>query len=226
MFHLPLGAWKGRRLFALRAASDQFRSLGIRSGDFIVVEPGPKERHSQIVLARSDQGMNLRRIDHHEQGRDCGSLPLPFPEATGRTIGTVLGVARPTSSGHLRPLGQAAKGPQTQNSRVPYKTRPTKEARGDESPASLERVEELRDQLRAWGAWVDQRTQGMTDGSPLQESWTRLETGLRTLIECLEATQNPRLTAALLREASLTVRTIRGEMARARMVEDNRRLCA
>ncbi len=230
MFGLPLGAWRGRRLFALRVSSDRFSSLGIRTGDYLVVEPGAREREGQIVVRRSSTGITLHRVQTPEIDESADSLPLPFPaQGPGRgtrTIGSLIGVARPTPSGSLQPLGQprSSVSQAPAFSRAPHRRQIQKE---EDSAGFLatERIEELRGQLQAWGAWIEQKSQQFSPASRTVEGWRRLETGLRTLIECLEATRNPRLKFALFREANVTVRMIRGEISLQRMSQPER-LCA
>jgi hypothetical protein len=225
MFGLPLGSWQSRHLFALRASSDRFAELGIKNGDYLIIEPGGFEREGQVVLSRSSKGTSLRRIPRPMGPDNDPSLWLPLRERNGgagreRTVGRLLGVARRTDSGRLRPLGRREHSRSTQ----PAGPR-LAESRSEPEGQMLDSVAERARKLLAWQEWIDVHAGDLAENSTTVEGWRRLENGLHTLIECLEVAHSPRLIQALFREAGAALRAIHGEMSRHRMAGVSR-LCA
>lgn len=106
---LPLGAWHKRRLYALRVGGATFESLGIRLGDFLIVEPGVRERPGQTVVTKKRAALSLKRIPPlRPVPRLPNVLELPLgsrgTHSSITVVGTVIGVIRPTGTGALKPV--------------------------------------------------------------------------------------------------------------------------
>ncbi len=63
---LAAGSWKRRHLYALRTTTTAFKDIGLKIGDFLIVEPGPRESPGHLVLRRTPQGLRLRLLPRHE----------------------------------------------------------------------------------------------------------------------------------------------------------------
>ncbi|MFT4570960.1 MAG: hypothetical protein ACI8TX_001647 [Hyphomicrobiaceae bacterium] len=230
MFGLTLGAWKGRRLFVVRASNDRFAPMGIRGGDYLVIEPGACEREGQIVLRRTTDGLSLSRVPTATADPMADSLWLPFRQNNDRprttTVGSLIGVARTTPSGNLQPLGRSTRhSSSSSRSEIAYRKRVPPQQNPQNTASTQDRIGELQKRLTAWTAWIEQSAVSLAPDSQTVVGWRRLGTGLRTLIECLEVAHSPRLASALLREARTTLRTMESEASRHRMADVDR-ICA
>ena len=84
---LPSGAWKKRRLFALRVLTDAHDDAGISRGALIVVEPGARATPGRLVLVRRDSDLTIQKVEYDGRGRTviASAAPgaLPFPTDSG-----------------------------------------------------------------------------------------------------------------------------------------------
>lgn len=212
---LPPGAWQRRRLFALRLTGGNMPSLGLREGDFLIVEPGAKEQPGTIVVTRSGGTCSARRVPsaHHPNGqaRIPTVLELPLrersrPHQAAHVIGTVLGHLRPSPEGVLRPVplvGIRRRTPRPGAVRLHEQVagivdprHPAKEALQPGQPD----LAEIRRAEHRWHHWIEQaRSQGLD--RERTSRLDRLDHALTALCECLERTRTGPLQSALREEA-------------------------
>jgi len=209
---LPAGAWQKRRLYALRARTDAFRSVGVGIGDVVVVEPGAREQPGQIVLVRGPNGLALRRLANHPRGTMSSVLELPLRDRDERdfhrVVGTVLAVLRPTGTGALRPARPSARRPHaTVGARAPSRT--TAMRAPNESGSE---IEDLRRSLQRSRLRLDAACGHMDPHDFARAS--RLVAGLSALVDCLGHARSTGLRAALLAEAKATAQMVTADLAR------------
>jgi len=207
---LPPGAWQKRRLFALRVAADRFESLGVRSGDFVIVEPGARERPGQLVVTRQTGTLSIKRLPTAiPAGRLPSVLELPFRRSpskdAARVVGTVLGVIRPTGTGALKPIRTTSSGSHRKCGSTSLSE--TQDAQphaldltgNDSKAARLQRILE-----------ASQPVTRITEGSRVCRDFSeRWRARLSTLLLCQARAHDPRIRAALLDEAASAARHLR-----------------
>ncbi len=206
---LPPGAWQKRRLYALKVGGETFESLGIRIGDFLIVEPGARERPGQTVVTKNSSILSIRRIPLPSPSNQIPSvLELPLRQRTAkspaRVIGTVIGVIRPTGSGALKPVLTAARpsarrtrrDPDVVSSRQSPGERPSRrDPRSDDArSASLRRF-----LTESWPLAGSIAGDGLGAQGDASERW-RLR--LSALLRCEQQATDPRIRGALLDEAA------------------------
>ncbi len=212
---LPSGAWRRRRLYALKARSSAFKDIGILQGDSMIVEPGARVRPTNLLVVRDGDDVTVRRYDSAfslatpHQPR-VARQPSLFPMATVRSgvVGTVVGILRRDAAGRLRTVPLPAG---TTDNRPVRGTLRSKRAQAELD--RIDRVESLEKQLGNWGGWVQRndRTLGrMSDAMP--EFCKGLGERMATLLECMRQTSGERLFRALLNE----VQSVQSEMERVR----------
>jgi hypothetical protein len=227
---LPDGAWKSRRLVALRVQSDSLSRFGVHHGDYLIVEPGAQANLNRLVVIRDGSVIGLRRVRLDAMGRCilCGVDPeaLPFEQTSGKrghVIGRVIAVLpqRRTHNGTpLRFLERHPSGTQRGAARAPavseqYRSQPIKRRRFQGLAA---REETLLGTLRRWARWAERRL-ARSDGveAPRLDNLGRR---LRTLVACIEKADEPHLRSALIREAESTARVIAGCAGDGRRIRD------
>ncbi|HEY2772936.1 MAG TPA: S24 family peptidase [Candidatus Binatia bacterium] len=223
---LPLGAWQKRRLYALKLRGDSFAYLGLRPGDYVIVEPGSSEQPGRIVVTRGPQGLALRRIaqPHHGGDRHLPTvLELPLREKISsrseRVVGSVIGQLRSTGTGALRPIviaGSRRRRPL--RSGAPGHIRDAASLAGcaPSPPCEAPAVEpgDLEKVRLRWRSWLDRRHGDGQDAvaGAAYDRLERLDASLATLCDCLARTHSPGLRAALAEEADAVVSAIEQEM--------------
>jgi hypothetical protein len=216
---LPPGAWHRRRLFALHLRGSSFGYLGLRQGDYLIVEPGAREQPGSIVVTRSSSGTSLRRIPLPApvEHRMPTVLELPLrekaPSTNTRVVGSVLGVLRETGTGALRPASLSASRSAARR-RAPgsgARLTPPPQREASRAPVSLDYVFDMH---ARWKNWIHLRRAAETaTATPSQlERWERLDSSLSTLCDCLRRTHSPGLREALAAEAAAVVSAIHSEM--------------
>lgn len=215
---LPAGAWQKRRLYALKVRRETFETLGIRIGDFLIVEPGARERPGQMVVTKGRTSLSIRRIPLPTPSTQIPSvLELPLrhraAESPARIVGTVIGVIRPTGSGALKPVLNAAR-PSLHRTRRGNSVRPCpgpplarRDLHGDD--ATVAGLRRLLAESRPLRGSIDENGFGVQ-----VETWERWRLRLSTLLSCQELARDPKVRAALLDEAAnvalLATRVCRG----------------
>ncbi len=186
---LPDGAWKRRRLYALRARSAGFKELGVMPGDYLIVEPGQRIRPFQLVVLKDKGRVSVSRAGTDALNRSVSvaaqqTAPLPFRSAEGdrpaRVVGTVVGLLRRGDDGSVRAVKMNRRG--------------SGESGNAETIASVER------KLGQWCAWVDSRVEEGVDDSTALARWRGLSLQLATLLKCLKNSRSKRLFDALCSE--------------------------
>jgi len=202
---LPRGAWKSRRLFALRVRSAAYRESSIHPGDHLIVEPGAQVGPDRIVVVRDGSALALRRVRLDATGRsvlgmvDPSTLPFAERPNAGRehVIGRVIAVlpagrlSSAVRDGAIEPLGRRRPTPDSQPRRAAMATRGHGASRRTRSQ-DLAAV----DAWAAWSAKMSQRAAG--DEAVLLYDLT---CELRTLRACMATTTDEHLYEALLAEA-------------------------
>jgi len=210
---LPPGAWQRRRLYALRLKGCAFTALGLRPGDFLIVEPGGREQPGKLVVTRGTDGPSLKRVAlPAASSRMPTVLELPLRERTSRSyvVGAVLGVLRPTGTGALRPVGQRRPRSDRKNAGLQSIAKPAPDATVEES-FSLNYLLQMQAEWREWLRVARQLRCGFAS-APNSDRWERLDASLATLCDCLVRTHSPALRTALAAEAQAVATAIRDEM--------------
>ncbi len=191
---LPKGAWRRRRLFALRVAAPGFPELGVGRGDFLIVEPGQQANCDHLVVVRQDGTLLLRRVIGRGRGRrsilmppESGTLPLPLPGLPPDVVGTVIGV-----------LGKGFSNPGQAHLPVSAATAPTAVLRAFNA-------KRLESNLRQWWVWVGRPSVPSAGGPRYYRYRQMLGERLRILSSCMERANNRHLHAALLSEANRVI---------------------
>ena len=70
---LDSSLYRGRHLFALRVQGDSMRGAGILDGDLVAVHRTPEVRSRQIIVARLDDEVTVKR--YRQDGRMVWLLP-------------------------------------------------------------------------------------------------------------------------------------------------------
>jgi hypothetical protein len=204
---LPTGAWKRRRLYALRARSATFRELGIQPGDYLIVEPGERIRPSQLVLVREQGRTTLARAGLGALERNLTlprhqTAPLPFTSqalsGVARVVGTVVGLLRRQEGGNVRA--------------VSLKKRPA----ADQKAADTDTVADLQARLGQWCAWVEAQSNRGVDAGTLAR-WRGLSLRLATLLKCMKTARSARFFDALSGEIGEVLGLMAGQAADTRL---------
>ncbi len=214
---LPAGAFKKRRLYALRLLSESLPLLGAARGDHLIVEPGRRLEDGRMAVVRAGAALTVRRVTRDPAGRlllapaDPELLPFPTPPGRQTVVGTVIGTVSSTD-GRLR---LAAKGQREGPVRKGLARAQPARRSARRSPGPGEKPELARDRLLAnlemWRSWQARPAGGSS------RHYQRLESRLSTLLLCMEQTGSDApsgLAAALVREADSVVRDM-GRAARA-----------
>jgi len=213
---LPRGAWRSRRLFALRVQSDSFSRFGVHRDDYLIVEPGAQANVNRLVVVRDGPVIGLRRVRLDAMGRcvlghvDPEALPFEEP-SRGRVIGRVIaalphGSGRRIGASHFSPAAPARSALELRPLTAP--NTPSKPRPGGHlaSEQSVSQDGVLIGILRRWARWSEQR---MSAGRNFEARGTdSLARRLRTLVACIDKSDEPQLRRALIREANSTARAI------------------
>jgi len=209
---LPDGAWKKRRLFALRTMTDAHAEAGIPKGAQIVVEPGARTAPGRLVLVKDGTaGLTIRRVEYDDKGRTVmrpaapGMLPFPSDGSRKQVMGTIIGVlprarvaGRSVSSGR-RPPTDCATQPRHQEKTVA-------QAEHERAAAILNRDMEI------WSSNSSTLFGRASRGA--QARWRALAGRLRVIASCLEVAHQKSLYGALVEEANRIIAAMRRELCR------------
>jgi SOS-response transcriptional repressor LexA len=210
---LPPGAWKRRRLFALRTMTDAHAEAGIPKGAQIVVEPGARTAPGRLVLVKDSDGMTIRRVDYDRNGRTVmrpaatGQLPFPSEGTRKQVVGTIIGVL-PRVRVAGRTISSGRRPPKAPTSPPALKEKTV--APADHAKASAI----LRRDMEIWAGTRNESTTRPTKGA--QVRWRALAARLRVLASCLEVAHQTTLYAALAEEANRIISAMRRELDRYR----------
>lgn len=210
---LPRGAWKKRRLFALRTMTDAHSEAGIPKGSQIVVEPGARTAPGRLVLVKENDGLTVRRIDYDQKGRTVmrpagpGMLPFPSEGTRKQVMGTIIGVLpRARVAGRSITSGRR---PATNPMPTPLR-REKAVAEADHQKAAVI----LRRNMEVWSQTAGALAR--TADRAAQARWQTLAGRLRVLASCLEVAHQKTLYGALAEEANRIIVAMKRELDRHR----------
>ena len=225
---LPAGAFKKRRLYALRLLSESLPLLGAVRGDHLIVEPGRRLEDGRMAVVRAGSALTVRRVARDPEGRlilaPADPELLPFPSAAGRqtVVGTVIGTVsgQPRNSrtrderhGSIHGQSPVQKGllraPPARH--LGWRSSRLAATGGREGPELARR--RLLSNLEMWRSWQGGTARRRSPNRYCQ----RLENRLSTLLLCMEQTGSgdpSGLADALAHEADSVVRDM-GRAARA-----------
>ena len=199
---LPAGAWQSRRLFALRVRTDDFAASDIPRGSFLVIEPGAAAVPQRLIVVRTEETLELRRVARERRGAiettDPHGLPFPTLIPRGRIVGTVIGtLAAATGKRALKRgddevlHGAAARQAATMASQIAPQLRA---ANADALGVNLDR----------WAVW----SSGIRNPG-LARAAERLGGRLRVLASCLKVASEAHLYEALVSEINKVLQAMR-----------------
>lgn len=203
---LPPGAWQKRRLYALKVGTESYDPLGVRRGDFVIVEPGARERPGQLVVTKTQAALSLRRIPLANPRVEMPTaLELPFGSSRSkyacRVVGTVLAILRPTGTGALKPVRLGTRNPPRRSGSLAQRARPQAPdtASNDLRAARLRRLLETSEPVTSFGAGQSR---------PRDDIRERWRSRLATLLVCQAHAHDPGVRSALLDEAANAARRV------------------
>jgi len=207
---LPVGAWKKRRLFALRVLTDAHAEAGIPRGAQVIVEPGSRATPGRLVLVRRATELTIQKVEYDGRGRTviASATPgtLPFPDDTGRQtiVGTIIGMLP-----RARAADRFARRDRRRNASPSAKTRSRQK-----TVSATEHARHLEVLRRNLDIWTDARrashARRSNGGSARRHA---LANRLRVLASCIEVAHQTTLYEALAAEANRIILAMRRELS-------------